>query len=602
MRRPIVNYRCAVQPGDGPVPYACPPTAQTVHCCRPMELGNTPRMETSQGAPGRVGSGRPQLGRRSFSCVENCLGGAGVSRSGARPRPGAHLHDHDPGATRVSAGRPPPRDPRRRCGDGPLREPGDPGGPGAGLDHVGQHPRGLSLVPGGSPLGPGSPRRRPGHPPGAEQRVDPVSVGSREPGGQGREPAGRRGLPPPRGGDRAGEGPAEGSGARAAVTDRPGARGRHPHHTSGRAYGHRGRHPRADRGLPWARAEVPSARAPRPQPSVPTGRGGPGRGSAGGPNPRDDAGGPGHRMAGGLRADARPAAAGRVPAHPAPRLGRRGDARRDVGSPRLGRRLETGRPRPRQERDLPQVPEPARLHTSQLERPGQGASRAALMPPRPYILNELTWKDVGDARYEVAVLPWGACEPHSRHLPYSTDNVETERIAGLAARIAWERGARVVVLPVVPFGVNTGQLDLPLCLNLHPSTQALVLRDLATALAGQGVPKLVILNGHGGNDFRQMIRELQPAVSLLLCTVNWYQLVDAKPFFSDLGDHAGELETSVMLHMAPELVRPLSEAGPGRARRFKVTATRRRCLRSWARWTERFLREIEIAAALNHPH
>src|SRR5439155_315535 len=127
------------------------------------------------------------------------------------------------------------------------------------------------------------------------------------------------------------------------------------------------------------------------------------------------------------------------------------------------------------------------------------APPAPLVPPRPFILNELTWKTVRDARYEVAVLPWGATEAHNLHLPYSTDNVETERIAALAARHASERGARVVVLPVVPFGVNTGQLDIPLCLNLNPSTQALVLRDLATALAGQGVAKLVILNGHGGN-------------------------------------------------------------------------------------------------------
>src|SRR5205807_1844584 len=82
-------------------------------------------------------------------------------------------------------------------------------------------------------------------------------------------------------------------------------------------------------------------------------------------------------------------------------------------------------------------------------------------------------------------LPWGATEAHNFHLPYSTDNIETERIAALAARHASERGARVVVLPVVPFGVNTGQLDIPLCLNLNPSTQALVLRDLASALAGQ---------------------------------------------------------------------------------------------------------------------
>src|SRR2546430_5580274 len=143
------------------------------------------------------------------------------------------------------------------------------------------------------------------------------------------------------------------------------------------------------------------------------------------------------------------------------------------------------------------------------------------LPPRPYMLNELTWKAVRDARYEVAVLPWGATEAHNLHLPYSTDNVETERIAALAARHASERGARVVVLPVVPFGVNTGQLDIPLCLNLNPSTQALVLRDLATALAGQGVPKLVVLNGHGGEDLQQKIPGGQPAPPPLLCTGRW---------------------------------------------------------------------------------
>jgi len=77
-------------------------------------------------------------------------------------------------------------------------------------------------------------------------------------------------------------------------------------------------------------------------------------------------------------------------------------------------------------------------------------------------------------------------------------------------------------------GVNTGQLDIPLCINMNPSTQALVLRDVALSLAGQGMAKLVIFNGHGANDFRQMIRELQPQVSLFLCVVNWYKVVDPK--------------------------------------------------------------------------
>ncbi|HVH68317.1 MAG TPA: creatininase family protein [Gemmatimonadales bacterium] len=216
--------------------------------------------------------------------------------------------------------------------------------------------------------------------------------------------------------------------------------------------------------------------------------------------------------------------------------------------------------------------------------------------PRSYILDELTWGTVRDTRFEVAVLPWGATEAHNFHLPYSTDNVETERIAALAARHAAERGARVVVLPLVPFGVNTLQLDIPLCLNMNPSTQALLLRDIATSLAGQGVPKLVILNGHGGNDFRQMIRELQPAVSLFLCLVNWYQVVDAKVYFSDLGDHAGELETSVMLHVAPELVRPLSSAGPGRARRFTIAGLRE----GWA-WAPRRWRQVTDDTGVGNP-
>ena len=123
-----------------------------------------------------------------------------------------------------------------------------------------------------------------------------------------------------------------------------------------------------------------------------------------------------------------------------------------------------------------------------------------------------------------------------------------------------------------------------------------MLRDVAAALAGQGVPKLVILNGHGGNDFRQMIRELQPAVSLFLCLVNWYQAVDSKAFFADLGDHAGELETSVMLHLAPDLVRPLSEAGPGAARHFTIAGLRE----GWA-WAPRQWRRVTDDTGVGNP-
>jgi creatinine amidohydrolase len=204
---------------------------------------------------------------------------------------------------------------------------------------------------------------------------------------------------------------------------------------------------------------------------------------------------------------------------------------------------------------------------------------------RPWVLAEATWATVRDTAYEVAVLPWGATEAHNTHLPYGTDTIQCDAIGAEAARLAWERGARVVVLPTIPFGVQTGQLDIPLCLNVNPSTQGAILADLVAALDGQGIRKLVVLNGHGGNDFRQMIRELQPRTRVFLSAVNWYRVVDPATVFEDLGDHAGELETSVMMHVAPALVRPLAEAGRGATRPFRLTALREGWAWAPRRWT-----------------
>lgn len=215
---------------------------------------------------------------------------------------------------------------------------------------------------------------------------------------------------------------------------------------------------------------------------------------------------------------------------------------------------------------------------------------------RPYILAETTWKTVREMEYDVAVLPWGATEAHNLHLPYGTDNYETEHIAAEAARLAWDAGARVMVLPLLPFGVQGGQLDIPFCVNVFPSTQAAVLGDIARSLEGQGISKLVILNGHGGNDFRPIIRELQPSIGIFLCVASWYQVVEAGDYFEDLGDHAGEMETSMMLHLAPELVRPLSEAGEGKERRHRIAAFRE----GWA-WAPRQWTKVSTDTGIGNP-
>jgi creatinine amidohydrolase len=202
---------------------------------------------------------------------------------------------------------------------------------------------------------------------------------------------------------------------------------------------------------------------------------------------------------------------------------------------------------------------------------------------RPYILAENNWKTVKETEYEVAVLPWGATEAHNYHLPYGTDVIEADEVAAEAARLAWEQGIKITVLPTIPFGVNTGQFDVKLDINMNPSTQLAVLRDIITVLNRQGVFKLIILNSHGGNDFKTMIRELGLEFpKMFLCSCNWFQALDQKLFFENKDDHAGEMETSMILHLKPQLVRPLSEAGDGASKKFRISAIRE----GWA-WAER---------------
>jgi creatinine amidohydrolase len=191
---------------------------------------------------------------------------------------------------------------------------------------------------------------------------------------------------------------------------------------------------------------------------------------------------------------------------------------------------------------------------------------------KPYILEETNWKQIKNQKYEVAVLPWGATEPHNYHLPYGTDSLETAKIAEDSARKAWEKGAKVMVLPTIPLGIqNMGQIQLPFCLHTRLSTQLMILEDILSALYFQGIRKFVLMNGHGGNDFRQLVRDLQPKFpEMFISVVEWFKLFPNSEHFEADGDHANEMETSVIMYYFPELVLPLEEAGDGNAKKFKL--------------------------------
>ena len=217
---------------------------------------------------------------------------------------------------------------------------------------------------------------------------------------------------------------------------------------------------------------------------------------------------------------------------------------------------------------------------------------------KPYVLSECKLEAVRAADYNLAILPWGATEPHNYHLPYGTDNYEVEKIAEESARLAWEGGAKVTVLPGISFGVNTGQRNIKLAINLYPSTQAKILHDIAESLNSHGINKLLIFNRHGGNDFRQIIRELGVEFpGMLICTCNWYQALDKSIYFENEGDHADEMETSLMQFIEPDLVLPLEKAGSGKYKKFRVQSLNE----SWA-WTERKWTKLTEDTGVGNPH
>lgn len=217
---------------------------------------------------------------------------------------------------------------------------------------------------------------------------------------------------------------------------------------------------------------------------------------------------------------------------------------------------------------------------------------------RPYILAESNWKDIKEQEIDLVILPWGATEAHNYHLPYATDNIQIDSIAAEAAGKAWKKDAKVMVLPCIPFGVNTGQTDIRLNINMYPSTQAAVLNDIIEVLNRQGFRKLLIVNGHGGNDFKTMLRELGVRYpDMFLASCNFFKSMDKSKYFDHPeGDHADEMETSLMLYLAGNLVRPLTEAGNGEGREFKVKSLRE----NWA-WAERKWSQVTEDTGVGNP-
>lgn len=205
------------------------------------------------------------------------------------------------------------------------------------------------------------------------------------------------------------------------------------------------------------------------------------------------------------------------------------------------------------------------------------------MSDRPYILAETDYFSLRDYQPALAVLPWGATEAHGRHLPHGTDVYESQGIAELAAEQAHHDGARLVVLPAIPFGNDEQQLDQAATVSFRTATAAAVLDDVCRSLTRQGIDRLLIVNGHGGNAFQPLVRDASAEHRILIVVAEFWKMAPAvyDEVFEQSGDHADEMETSVMLHLHPDLVDP-DRAGEGKRVPFDL-----RSLNQPGVWTPR---------------
>ena len=175
---------------------------------------------------------------------------------------------------------------------------------------------------------------------------------------------------------------------------------------------------------------------------------------------------------------------------------------------------------------------------------------------RPYILAETNYAYTKANPYEVAVLPLGATEPHNLHLPYGTDLFEGTIVGEKICEEAHRRGAKVVLLPTVPFGTETNMSRLPLAINVNPTTLFQFVTDVVLSCVNSGVRKIVLLNSHGGNEMKPLLRQLCDKINGHLFLCNWYNALgeDYAKIFEHNEDHGGEMETSFGLKYFPHLV------------------------------------------------
>lgn len=208
----------------------------------------------------------------------------------------------------------------------------------------------------------------------------------------------------------------------------------------------------------------------------------------------------------------------------------------------------------------------------------------------PWRLQDLTLKETKKTKFVVALLPVGSTESHGPHVPYGSDAFHSTAVAERVCDAAWRQGCKVLLLPTIPYGVQGNTMGFPYTLNVHQSVLDTLVSEVVHSLEYHGVKRLLIVNGHGGNDFKPLLRSLNGKTKVFVALADWWKVGSdkAREIFEHTGEHADEMETSVDLALVEPLVH-LERAGTGRTHISRFEAINRGWVsiaRPWHLFTE----------------
>ena len=199
-------------------------------------------------------------------------------------------------------------------------------------------------------------------------------------------------------------------------------------------------------------------------------------------------------------------------------------------------------------------------------------------------LTQTNLKNIINNKPNVAILGTSAIEAHNYHLPEGQDFLHTDAIVKRVTEESWDKTKSVICLPTLPYGVDCNLMDFPLTIHVKQSTLDLMITEIVSSLVHHGIKKIVLINGHGGNDFTPLVRQIQSDLDVHMFWCNFYEIKDNN-IFEKMDDHGGEKETSIASALFPELVE-LFQANDGSARPFRFKALEE----GWMKTSRKFSR------------